>query len=241
MTEEIRESYRLLELEAGSSLEAVKDAYRELIKVWHPDRFPRNDPKLQKRATEKTQALIEACHKITAYWAGNYSESRTSVRAAREEAERAEARQREGAARRAREASRLEEERRRAEEWAKQKHQKDEWSAQANPTPPPVSPNIPGESETQQPPRKTTRWEHYIGPALWIAFLWFLQPQYHREKAFDKTAFYFLVVFTVTALAVFGFVKGKFTGVSKVKSALRTVLVGGAAAGVTYALAKLIS
>jgi vacuolar iron transporter family protein len=56
-----------------------------------------------------------------------------------------------------------------------------------------------------------------------------------------KTAFYFSVVFTLTALAVFGFVKGKFTGVSKIKSALQTVLVGGCAAGVAYALAKLIS
>ena len=56
-----------------------------------------------------------------------------------------------------------------------------------------------------------------------------------------KTAFYFSVVFTLSALSVFGFVKGKFTGVSKIKSALQTVLVGGAAAGVAYVLAKLIS
>jgi vacuolar iron transporter family protein len=56
-----------------------------------------------------------------------------------------------------------------------------------------------------------------------------------------KTAFHFSVVFTLTALAVFGFVKGKFTGVSKIKSALQTVLVGGCAAGGAYALAKLIS
>jgi VIT1/CCC1 family predicted Fe2+/Mn2+ transporter len=56
-----------------------------------------------------------------------------------------------------------------------------------------------------------------------------------------RTAFYFSVVFTLTALGVFGFVKGKFTGVSKIKSALQTVLVGGCAAGVAYALAKLIS
>jgi VIT1/CCC1 family predicted Fe2+/Mn2+ transporter len=56
-----------------------------------------------------------------------------------------------------------------------------------------------------------------------------------------KAAFYLSLVFTLAALAVFGFVKGRFTGVSKVKSALQTVLVGGAAAGVAYALAKLIS
>jgi VIT1/CCC1 family predicted Fe2+/Mn2+ transporter len=48
-------------------------------------------------------------------------------------------------------------------------------------------------------------------------------------------------VFTLTALGAFGFVRGRFTGVPKIKSALQTVLVGGAAAGVAYALAKLIS
>ncbi len=56
-----------------------------------------------------------------------------------------------------------------------------------------------------------------------------------------KTAFNFSVLFTLAALAVFGFVKGKFTGVSQIKSAFQTVLVGGAAAGVAYVLAKLIS
>ena len=56
-----------------------------------------------------------------------------------------------------------------------------------------------------------------------------------------KTAFYFSAVFTLTALRVFGFVKGKCTGVSMIKSALQTVLVGGSAAGVAYALAKPIS
>ena len=56
-----------------------------------------------------------------------------------------------------------------------------------------------------------------------------------------RTAFQFSVVSTLTALAVFGFVKGRFTGVSGLKSAFQTVLVGGLAAGVAYALAKLIS
>src|SRR6266581_4444156 len=91
MTEEIRESYRLLELEAGASLEAVKAGYRELIKIWHPDRFP-NDPKFQKRATEKTKALNEAYQQILAYLSGNTTESRASAkaRAAEETAKRAE-------------------------------------------------------------------------------------------------------------------------------------------------------
>jgi vacuolar iron transporter family protein len=55
------------------------------------------------------------------------------------------------------------------------------------------------------------------------------------------TAFYLSVAFTLTALALFGAVKGKFTGVPVAKSAIQTVLVGGLAAGFAYGLARLIS
>lgn len=46
---------------------------------------------------------------------------------------------------------------------------------------------------------------------------------------------------TLVALAVFGFVKGHFTGVPKLKGALQTALVGSLAAGVAYAIAKFIA
>jgi VIT1/CCC1 family predicted Fe2+/Mn2+ transporter len=49
------------------------------------------------------------------------------------------------------------------------------------------------------------------------------------------------IVVTLLALAIFGFVKGHFTGVSKVKSAWQTALVGSLAAGVAFAIAKAIS
>ena len=48
-------------------------------------------------------------------------------------------------------------------------------------------------------------------------------------------------VVTLLALAVFGFVKGHFTGVPKIKSVLQTVAVGGLAASVAYAIAKFIA
>ena len=79
MTDEIEECYRLFELEPGAGAEAVKQAYRELLKVWHPDRFP--DAKLQKRATEKAKALNEAYHKITAYLSDTCTEPRASAKA----------------------------------------------------------------------------------------------------------------------------------------------------------------
>jgi vacuolar iron transporter family protein len=48
------------------------------------------------------------------------------------------------------------------------------------------------------------------------------------------------VALTLAALLIFGFVKGKFTGMRPVKSALQTALIGGAAAGAAFAIARLI-
>ena len=46
---------------------------------------------------------------------------------------------------------------------------------------------------------------------------------------------------TLVALGVFGYVKGHFTGVSKLRGALQTAAVGSLAAGVAYGLAKWIA
>ena len=52
-------------------------------------------------------------------------------------------------------------------------------------------------------------------------------------------ALIFSVMFTGVALAVFGAVKGRLTGISMMKSAMQTVLVGGLAAGAAFYLASL--
>jgi VIT1/CCC1 family predicted Fe2+/Mn2+ transporter len=49
------------------------------------------------------------------------------------------------------------------------------------------------------------------------------------------------VVVTLIALAVFGFIKGRFTGARATRSASQTVVIGGLAAGAAFLLAKLIS
>jgi len=51
----------------------------------------------------------------------------------------------------------------------------------------------------------------------------------------------FSVAATIVALAVFGYVKGRFTGAPPVRSAFRTTVIGGLAAGAAYGIAKLIS
>ena len=46
---------------------------------------------------------------------------------------------------------------------------------------------------------------------------------------------------TIVALLLFGYIKGRFTGMDAVQSALRTALIGGLAAGAAYGIAKAIS
>ena len=56
---EIAKHYELLEVKGTASLEEVKEAYRGLVKVWHPDRFG-GDPKLQTKAQEKLKEINAA-------------------------------------------------------------------------------------------------------------------------------------------------------------------------------------
>ena len=46
---------------------------------------------------------------------------------------------------------------------------------------------------------------------------------------------------TLIALAVFGYVKGVYTGMAPLRSAIQTVLIGGLAAGAAFGLARLLS
>jgi hypothetical protein len=63
MLDDLRECYRVLELAPGATLEDVKRSYRELVKVWHPDRFA-SDSKLQQKAGEKIKEINLAYEQI---------------------------------------------------------------------------------------------------------------------------------------------------------------------------------
>lgn len=54
-------------------------------------------------------------------------------------------------------------------------------------------------------------------------------------------AFLWSVVATITALAVFGYIKGSFTGTAPVRSAVRTAVIGGLAAAAAFLIAKAVS
>ena len=56
-----------------------------------------------------------------------------------------------------------------------------------------------------------------------------------------RTALYISVVFTLLALLVFGYVKGRFTGTKPVRSGIQTALIGGLAAAAAFLIARAIS
>jgi len=55
------------------------------------------------------------------------------------------------------------------------------------------------------------------------------------------SALRFSVAITILALAVFGFVKSRFTGISPLRGAFQTVITGGIAAAAAFGLARLVS
>src|SRR5574341_1036452 len=71
-TNDLNRYYEVLELKPGASLEEVKQAYRDLVSVWHPDRFSHN-LRLQQKAQEKLKEINQAYEKIEAYRTGTRS------------------------------------------------------------------------------------------------------------------------------------------------------------------------
>lgn len=56
---DIRKCYELLDLRPGYSQEDLKQAYKDLVQVWHPDRFTHNQ-RLQEKAESKLKQINKA-------------------------------------------------------------------------------------------------------------------------------------------------------------------------------------
>jgi uncharacterized membrane protein len=56
---DIRKCYDLLDLRPGYSQADLKQAYKDLAQVWHPDRFPQN-PRLKEKAEDKLKQINQA-------------------------------------------------------------------------------------------------------------------------------------------------------------------------------------
>ena len=78
-----------------------------------------------------------------------------------------------------------------------------------------------------------------IGGAYVVGGLIPLVPYMFLSSA--RSALLVSVVVTLCALATFGYIKGRFTGLAPGRSAGQTLLIGGVAAGAAYLLARLLS
>jgi tetratricopeptide (TPR) repeat protein len=61
--QEIERCCQILGIEVGASLAEIKQAYRDLVHVWHPDRFTQN-PRVQKKAEAMLKEINTAYDKL---------------------------------------------------------------------------------------------------------------------------------------------------------------------------------
>jgi curved DNA-binding protein CbpA len=64
MRDNLQNYYKTLGVDILASPEEIKTAYRDLAKVWHPDRFA-HDPRLQEKAQDKLREINEAYQILT--------------------------------------------------------------------------------------------------------------------------------------------------------------------------------
>jgi DnaJ-domain-containing protein 1 len=63
--EAIKRSLELLELGADASKEAIRSAYRHLMRNYHPDRYSHLPPEFRELAESKAKQIIEAYDNLT--------------------------------------------------------------------------------------------------------------------------------------------------------------------------------
>ncbi len=76
MYDERERCLELLGMKPGASAQEIKAAYRDLAKVWHPDRFA-HDPRLQQKAQDKLKEINEAYEALIS---GKFTRRATNAR-----------------------------------------------------------------------------------------------------------------------------------------------------------------
>lgn len=88
-------------------------------------------------------------------------------------------------------------------------------------------------------PKRSVQSAYTIGLSYIVGGFVPLSPYMFASSS--SSALWVSIAFTLSALFIFGVIKGRFTGYAPVKSGLQTLGVGGLAATVAYILAKLVS
>jgi hypothetical protein len=63
----IRQSFEILELQQGATLDDARQAYKDIANVWHPDRFAAN-PRLKHKAEQKLKEVNLAYETLKAFF-----------------------------------------------------------------------------------------------------------------------------------------------------------------------------
>jgi hypothetical protein len=66
MKMDVKRCFEILELDPGASPDEVKQAYKDIVSVWHPDRFS-NNPRLKQKADEKLKEINTAYETLKSY------------------------------------------------------------------------------------------------------------------------------------------------------------------------------
>lgn len=63
---DIQRSFEILELHRSASLDEAKQAYKDIVNVWHPDRFS-NNPRLKQKAEGKLKEVNIAYETVSSF------------------------------------------------------------------------------------------------------------------------------------------------------------------------------
>jgi curved DNA-binding protein CbpA len=132
----VRRALGTLELPAGATFEEAQVAHRELLQVWHPDKYASN-LRLQERATKKTQEINAAWIVIRA-WGEAERERAEQERRRREQAERQRREQEQAEQEKARQQQAAERERLRREEAERERGSRERADQRRAEHPPPT-------------------------------------------------------------------------------------------------------
>ena len=67
---DIQRCFEILELDHGASPDDAKQAYKDIVNVWHPDRFS-NNPRLRQKAEEKLKEVNIAYEMVKSFLSSN--------------------------------------------------------------------------------------------------------------------------------------------------------------------------
>jgi curved DNA-binding protein CbpA len=70
---DIKRCFEILELNPGASQDEAKQAYKDIVNVWHPDRFSGN-PRLKEKAEEKIKEVNAAYETMKSFFSSKQTQ-----------------------------------------------------------------------------------------------------------------------------------------------------------------------